>query len=159
MNEKLLNNNSEEINLSPFYLCLVAFCFSMTIGVLWEFFEYSGDKFFNLDMQKDTIVETISSVELNKEKKNKAVTLKNIGKTIIYDKEGNELQVINNGYLDIGLNDTMKDLFVNFIGALVFSLIAYISLKKNKENKFINKFVPTKEKRQIAKVVEENLSK
>ncbi len=156
---KLLNNNSEEINLSPFYLCLVAFCFSMTIGVLWEFFEYSGDKFFNLDMQKDTIVETISSVELNKEKKNKAVTLKNIGKTIIYDKEGNELQVINNGYLDIGLNDTMKDLFVNFIGALVFSLIAYISLKKNKENKFINKFVPTKEKRQIAKVVEENLSK
>ncbi len=156
---KLLNNNSEEINLSPFYLCLVAFCFSMTIGVLWEFFEYSGDKFFNLDMQKDTIVETISSVELNEEKKNKAVTLKNIGKTIIYDKEGNELQVINNGYLDIGLNDTMKDLFVNFIGAVVFSLIAYISLKKNKENKFINKFVPTKEKRQIAKVVEENLSK
>lgn len=110
-------------------------------------------------MQKDTIVETISSVELNEEKKNKAVTLKNIGKTIIYDKEGNELQVINNGYLDIGLNDTMKDLFVNFIGAVVFSLIAYISLKKNKENKFINKFVPTKEKRQIAKVVEENLSK
>lgn len=156
---KLLNNNSEEINLSPFYLCLVAFCFSMTIGVLWEFFEYSGDKFFNLDMQKDTIVETISSVELNEKKKNKAVTLKNIGKTIIYDKEGNELQVINNGYLDIGLNDTMKDLFVNFIGAVVFSLIAYISLKKNKENKFINKFVPTKEKRQIAKVVEENLSK
>ena len=156
---KLLNNNSEEINLSPFYLCLVAFCFSMTIGVLWEFFEYSGDKFFNLDMQKDTIVETISSVELNEEKKNKAVTLKNIGKTIIYDKEGNELQVINNGYLDIGLNDTMKDLFVNFIGAVVFSLIAYISLKKNKENKFINKFVPTKEKRQIAKAVEENLSK
>lgn len=156
---KLLNNNSEEINLSPFYLCLVAFCFSMTIGVLWEFFEYSGDKFFNLDMQKDTIVETISSVELNEEKKNKTVTLKNIGKTIIYDKEGNELQVINNGYLDIGLNDTMKDLFVNFIGALVFSLIAYINLKKNKENKFINKFVPIKEKRQIAKVVEENLSK
>ena len=36
----LLNNNSTHINLSPFYLCLVAFCFSMTIGVLWEFFEY-----------------------------------------------------------------------------------------------------------------------
>ena len=29
----LLNKNSKSIKLSPFYLCLVAFCFSMTIGV------------------------------------------------------------------------------------------------------------------------------
>ena len=31
----LLNKNSKKFNLSPVYLCLVAFCFSMTIGVLW----------------------------------------------------------------------------------------------------------------------------
>lgn len=44
----------------------------MTIGVLWEFFEYAGDKFFNLDMQKDTIIQKISSVELNPDGENKS---------------------------------------------------------------------------------------
>lgn len=46
----LLNKNSKKFNLSPIYLCLVAFSFSMTIGVLWELFEYTADKFFMLDM-------------------------------------------------------------------------------------------------------------
>lgn len=64
----LLNETSDKINLSPLYLCIVAFCFSMTIGVLWEFFEYSADKFFKLDMQKDNIITEISSVELDPKK-------------------------------------------------------------------------------------------
>ena len=46
----LLNRGSKNFNLTPFYLALVAFCFSMTIGVLWEFFECSMDQFFNMDM-------------------------------------------------------------------------------------------------------------
>ena len=146
----LLNKNSKSINLSPFYLCLVAFCFSMTIGVLWEFFEYAGDKFFNLDMQKDTIIQKISSVELNPDGENKPILVKDIDKTIIYDKEGNILQVIENGYLDIGINDTMKDLFVNFVGAIVFSTLAFFGLKYNKNNSFINKFIPKKGKRKLA---------
>ena len=33
------------------------------------------------------------------------------------------------GYLDIGLLDTMNDLFVNFIGAVVFSVIGYFYVK------------------------------
>ena len=81
----LLNKNSKNVNLSPFYLCLVAFCFSMTIGVLWEFFEYSSDKFFDMDMQKDTVVKKISSVTLNPSGKNKALVVSSIGKTVIYD--------------------------------------------------------------------------
>lgn len=153
----LLNKNSKGINLSPFYLCLVAFCFSMTIGVLWEFFEYSGDKYFNFDMQKDTLVKTISSVNFNPSGENKVVILDNIGSTVIYDVDGNILQTINGGYLDIGINDTMKDLFVNFIGALVFSVFAFFTLKNNKDNVFINKFVPKKGKRKLAKSVEETL--
>ena len=153
----LLNKNSKSINLSPFYLCLVAFCFSMTIGVLWEFFEYAGDKFFNLDMQKDTIVQKISSVELNPDGENKPILVKDIDKTIIYDKEGNILQVIENGYLDIGINDTMKDLFVNFIGAIVFSTLAFFGLKYNKNNSFINKFIPKKEKRKLANSVRDSI--
>ena len=153
----LLNKNSKSINLSPFYLCLVAFCFSMTIGVLWEFFEYAGDKFFNLDMQKDTIIQKISSVELNPDGENKPILVKDIDKTIIYDKEGNILQVIENGYLDIGINDTMKDLFVNFVGAIVFSTLAFLGLKYNKNNSFINKFIPKKEKRKLANSVRDSI--
>ena len=116
----------------------------MTIGVLWEFFEYSSDKFFDMDMQKDTVVKKISSVALNPSGKNKAIVVSSIGKTVIYDESG---------YLDIGLNDTMKDLLVNFIGAVVFCSFAYLALKQNKKNNFIDKFIPTKEKRPMASSV------
>ncbi len=153
----LLNKNSKKFNLSPIYLCIVAFCFSMTIGVLWEFFEYGADKIFNLDMQKDTIVETVSSVIINPDGENKAIILKNIGKTVIYDNEGNPMQIIDGGYLDIGINDTMKDLFVNFIGAVVFCLFGYYALTHNKNSTFIDNFVPKKGKRAMAKSVEDKL--
>lgn len=149
----LLNKNSKNINLSPFYLCLVAFCFSMTIGVLWEFFEYSCDKFLNVDMQKDTVIQKISSVALNPDGENKAVVVDDIGKTIIYDTNGDALQVIDNGYLDIGLNDTIEDLFVNFIGAIVFSCFAFFDLKHNRSNSFINRFVPTKGNNKLIKSI------
>lgn len=149
----LLNKNSKNINLSPFYLCLVAFCFSMTIGVLWEFFEYGCDKFLNVDMQKDTVIQKISSVALNPDGENKAVVVDGIGKTIIYDTNGDVLQVIDNGYLDIGLNDTIEDLFVNFIGAIVFSCFAFFDLKHNRSNSFINRFVPTKGNNKLIKSI------
>lgn len=149
----LLNKNSKNINLSPFYLCLVAFCFSMTIGVLWEFFEYGCDKFLNVDMQKDTVIQKISSVALNPDGENKAVVVDDIGKTIIYDTNGDVLQVIDNGYLDIGLNDTIEDLFVNFIGAIVFSCFAFLDLKHNRSNSFINRFVPTKGNNKLIKSI------
>lgn len=149
----LLNKNSKNINLSPFYLCLVAFCFSMTIGVLWEFFEYGCDKFLNVDMQKDTVIQKISSVALNPDGENKAVVVDDIGKTIIYDTNGDVLQVIDNGYLDIGLNDTIEDLFVDFIGAIVFSCFAFFDLKHNRSNSFINRFVPTKGNNKLIKSI------
>ena len=149
----LLNKNSKNINLSPFYLCLVAFCFSMTIGVLWEFFEYGCGKFLNVDMQKDTVIQKISSVALNPDGENKAVVVDDIGKTIIYDTNGDVLQVIDNGYLDIGLNDTIEDLFVNFIGAIVFSCFAFFDLKHNRSNSFINRFVPTKGNNKLIKSI------
>ena len=155
----LLNKNSKDINLSPFYLCLVAFCFSMTIGILWEFFEYGGDKLMKFDMQKDTLITNISSVYLNFDNENKPVVVDNIGKTEIFDKDGKLLYVIDGGYLDIGLNDTMKDLFVNFIGALVFSFFAYIGLKNNKHSSVVKNFVPIKEKRKMAESVKNCLMK
>lgn len=157
---ELLNKSNINFNLSPIYLCLVAFCFSMTIGVCWEFYEYTADKFLNFDMQKDTVVKKISSVSLNEENKNEVVTVSNIDHTIIYDKSNKKLATINNGYLDIGINDTMKDLFVNFIGALVFCLFGYFYLKETnkKENSFINQFVPKKGKREIPLSVQQKLN-
>ena len=127
-------NRSERfhLQLSPIFVSMIAFCFSMTIGVLWEFFEYGADTFLRLDMQKDEIVSSVSSVTLDETKSNKPVVLKNIDKSVIYskNKDGNEVQtVINGGYLDIGLNDTINDLFVNFLGAYTFSIIGWLYIK------------------------------
>jgi len=140
----LLNKNSKKISLSPLYLCLVAFCFSMTIGVVWEFFEFGVDQTLKMDMQKDRITETISSVTFDENQDNNAIVIDNIDHTILYDKDGNKLMTIENGYLDIGIKDTMKDLIVNFIGAVVFSFLGYFYIISNREKAFINHFVPQK---------------
>jgi hypothetical protein len=121
----LLNTNDKfSMKLSPIFLVLVSFCFSMTIGVLWEFFEFSADRLFQFDMQKDSIVYNIHSVYLNPDNTNQMVNINNIDKTTIQTKDGTIITI--NGYLDIGLIDTMNDLIVNFIGAVVFSVFGYL---------------------------------
>ena len=136
----LLNDNPEgSIRLSPLYMALAAFCFSMTIGVLWEFFEFSMDRLLFLDMQKDTIITTISSVALDPTNSNTPVVIRNIGETVV-----NGTILTKSGYLDIGLYDTMEDLFVNFIGALVFSVIGYFRGKRKLADKITESLVPTR---------------
>ena len=150
----LLNENSEKINLSPLFVAIVAFCFSMTIGVLWEFFEYGADKLIKTDMQKDRIITNISTVELDKDKNNQPVIIDNIDKMIIFNKDNQELAVFN-GYLDIGLNDTMKDLIVNFIGALCFSVFGYLYIHNKEKYKFVDHFIPTRKIKIIKEESEE----
>lgn len=133
------------IKMTPLFVALVAFCFSMTIGVLWEFFEFGADRYFNTDMQKDRIVNQISSVELNKKNKNDPVIVDNINKTVIYSDKNKET-IIKGGYLDVGIIDTMKDLIVNFIGALVFSILGFLYIKDRDEYKFIERFLPVMKK-------------
>jgi len=133
-----INRNSKvKFKLSPVYLSIVAFCFSMTIGVLWEFFEFSWDFFFHTDMQKDFVVNSIYSTALDPLKGNKAIAVTGIEDVLV---NGEELGV--GGYLDIGLFDTMKDLFVNFIGAVVFSIIGYFYIKQRGKSKFASRFIP-----------------
>ena len=117
----------------------------MTVGVLWEFIEYGMDKTFNTDMQKDRIVTTVSSTLLNKEGKNQEEVIKDIEKTVIYGTLNGEKSAItiDGGYLDIGINDTMKDLIVNFIGAVVFSIIGLLYIKNRDEYRFAEEFMPT----------------
>lgn len=114
------------LKLNTKFLLIASFCFSMTIGVLWEFFEFGVDKIFNADMQKDTIVTRINSVNFDPNKENKVYSI-DIDSVVVNGEEWI-------GYLDIGLIDTMKDLIVNAIGAIVFSVIGYITMKKNNED-------------------------
>ena len=134
------------IKMTPAFVALVAFCFSMTIGVLWEFGEFAADRYLNLDMQKHRIVQKISSVELNQENKNEPVIINNINKTEIYSNNNQTITTVQNGYLDIGIRDTMKDLFVNFIGATVFSMLGFLYIKDRDEYQFIERFVPVMKK-------------
>lgn len=130
----LLNRGSDNVNLSPFYLTLVAFCFSMTVGVVWEFFEFTMDQFFFLDMQKDFIVKEFGSVTLDPANMGTPIDVAGITDTIIHTASG-ETYTIPDGYLDIGILDTMKDLLVNLLGAVVFSCIGYSTLKFSKSSK------------------------
>ncbi|MDO5399053.1 MAG: hypothetical protein Q4G33_14115 [bacterium] len=136
----ILNNSPRfHINMSPIFVALVSFCFSMTVGVVWEFFEYSADLFAKTDMQKDFIINSISSVALNPDGLNDPVKITGITDCVIhYIQNGAEMEyVISGGYLDIGINDTMKDLLVNCIGAVSFSLYGYLySIGRGKVNLF-----------------------
>ena len=135
----ILNRNSRiKFELSPIYVALAAFCFSMTVGVLWEFFEFGRDRIFHMDMQKDTVVSSITSVMLDPTNKNIPVTIDGITSVTV---NGQELGF--GGYLDIGLYDTMEDLFVNFIGAVVFSTIGYFYIKHRGKGKLAKAFIPT----------------
>lgn len=141
----LLNQNIGSFKLSPIFVSIVAFCFSMTIGVFWEFFEYSMDTIFNLDMQKDTYVNKINTVTLDETHSNKVISKDNIDYTIIYDKNNDKIISLN-GYLDIGLIDTMEDLIVNFIGAFIYSIFGFLYITNQEKNKIAGKFIIQKKK-------------
>ncbi len=129
------------LQLSPAFMAIVAFCFSMTIGVLWEFFEWSMDYFLLFDMQKDTVQQVVSTVVLDPTGGNHPVILRDITDVIVVS-GGQQVPLGVGGYLDIGLRDTMEDLFVNFIGATVFSVIGYFYVKSRGKGRFASRFIP-----------------
>ena len=137
-------NREEKIgfSLSPLYLAIVAFCFSMTVGVIWEFFECTMDQLFLLDMQKDSVVNTIGSVMLDPTGGNHPGVIRNITDVIVVQRDGTQTALGLGGCLDIGLLDTMEDLFVNLIGAFTFSIIGYFYVRSRGKNKFAKLFLP-----------------
>ena len=139
----MMNRNDRfSFQLSPLYLAIVSFCFSMTVGVLWEFFEFSGDYFLGMDMQKDTVVNAIHSVNMDPTLTNTVVHIRDIADTIVVHSDGTQEALGLGGYLDIGIIDTMKDLFVNFIGAVVFSVIGFFYVKTKGKGKVAHRFIP-----------------
>ena len=125
-------------NLSPLFMAIVAFCFSMTIGVMWEFFEFGADQFLGTDMQKDFIVHQVNSVTLNPSGLN-TVIHEPIESLVV---NGEDWMEFPGGYLDVGLIDTMKDLQVNFIGAVAFSVIGFFYVKNRGKGKLAASLIP-----------------
>lgn len=92
-------------------LILCIFSFAMMIAALWEITEFSIDRIFDIDMQKDTIVGEINSVLLSDDGKrviNKKINSMCIGEYSV------------DGYLDIGLYDTMEDMICAVGGSILF---------------------------------------
>ena len=152
-----LFNRSERFSfkLSPLFLAIVAFCFSMTVGVLWEFFEFGADQVMGTDMQKDFIVQNINSVSLNPEGLNNVEHVQ-VESLIV---NGEDWMEFPGGYLDIGLIDTMKDLQVNFLGAVAFSIIGYFYVKTRGKGKLAASLIPIVLDPQENEADEKNLKK
>lgn len=139
----LLNRHSKRIHMTPLFVALVSFCFSMTVGVVWEFSEYAVDRLFGFDTQKDEIVTDISSVMLHPEGKNEVIEINGIEYTVVFDAQGNELGRIDGGYLDVGLHDTIKDMWVNLLGAVVFSTMGFLYIHRRDKYTFAENFIIT----------------
>lgn len=149
----LLNNNQKIVfRLSPVFMAVVALCFSMTIGVVWEFFEFGMDQIVGLDMQKDTVVQEIRSVMLDPEGRNVPYVIAPISQVSV---NGQDLGV--GGYLDLGLIDTMKDLLVTFAGSLIFSVFGFLYVKNRGKGRLVSRFIPRRKDRdrEFLRIVEE----
>lgn len=97
---------------------LFIFSFAMMCESIWEIFEFGTDYLLKTDMQKDTIINEITSCYLSEDKDTPTtivvdnVVVNNISFTDKY-----------NGYLDIGLYDTISDMSCALVGALIFIII------------------------------------
>lgn len=119
-----LFNNSEDgkVKLSPFFVVLFTFCFTLTLEYVWEIIEFGFDRLFGLNMQRwqDSIIE---------------------GAEVIADGE-----TVNAAAHSVpwgnAIADTMGDMIVNVIGSLVMCALIYVSMKK-KPNWFTGKVIMT----------------
>lgn len=47
------------VRLSPFFIAIFSFCFAVSLGVIWEIYEFVMDNFFGMNMQKSGLVDTM----------------------------------------------------------------------------------------------------
>lgn len=127
---KWLNKNG---NMNLLTRAIFALCFSITVAVAWEFVEYTSDSLFHTDMQKDTYIDLIDSylLGLNPDEIGRLADIE----TVVVN--GQPLK----GYIDIGLVDTMSDLIVETVGAVVF--VVWFAIDKDKHPLLVS--LPKKE--------------
>lgn len=110
--------------------CLfMGFIFSLAVGLVWELFEYGCAALVGPDMQEDTLISSFNSYFLSGTHK-EAIEIDNITHTLIF--YGNNQQLLLDGYLDIGLYDTLNDMLVCFLGAIAYLILFPISRWKCK---------------------------
>ena len=107
---------------NPTASAIFALCFSMAIAVLWEFCEFGADIFLGMDMQDDTVVYSLTSYLLGN---TLGVTgsIENIQSVVVNG-------VALPGYIDIGLIDSMLDMLLETLGAMVTCLMLWINRGK-----------------------------
>ncbi len=132
---KLITKN-DDCNM---WICIFfGVCFSISIAVLWEFFEFAMDTFFHTDMQKDTLVTSIYSYKLNDVLGGKLGTILNVEEvTTVINGE-----YVVNGYIDLGRTDSMLDLLVETLGAVAFAIVYAIDKGVHTSFHFIAKEEP-----------------
>lgn len=145
----LNRSEASKIRLTPLYMAISAIAFSMAIGACWEIFEYSADCFIGVDMQKDTLVQSFNTVYLDPAAANNTVPVKDIVSTQLTLASG-EVVNIPDGYLDIGIHDTMADLIVNLIGAIVFAIFGFTYVKTRDSRSLAARFIPRLRKKSHA---------
>ena len=135
-----LFNRSERFTfrLSPLFLALVAFCFSMTVGVLWEFFEFTCDQVMHTDMQKDYVVHEINSVSLNPDGLNTPIHVP-IENVIVNGEDWTEEL---GGSIEICPIVTTLSLHVALPFAIAFSVIGFFYVKHRGKGKVAAAFIP-----------------
>ena len=102
----------------PLFITFI-FSFAMMVASLWEITEFIIDRVLVSDMQKDTIITEVKSKLLSSD-----------GKSVI-KKKINSMKIDNiivDGYVDIGLYDTMEDMICAAAGSILFIII--IKLKE-----------------------------
>lgn len=111
-------NKSSSRNL----ILIFSFLFAMTSAAIWEITEFTIDRIFHQDMQKDTIIQSITS-NIFSPNNDEPIT-KNIEHATI---NNIDLTKMYGGYIDIGLYDTIEDIIAASFGSIVF---IFITLKR-----------------------------
>ena len=118
----------EDESKKTFFTCLLTgILFSLAIAVLWELFEYASYAFAGIDMQEDMIIDGFSSYLLAGSH-SETVVIDGITQTIIHYGDG-QIYVVEGGYLDIGMYDTLNDMLVCTIGCFLFAAALLIDRK------------------------------
>ncbi len=133
----------------PTVAIMVSFCFSMTVSVFWEFFEFTADRMLGTDTQKDAIVSKLSSTIIDPSDTNTPVKIENIDKTVYYDQNGDVLLTVDGGYVETGIKDTIGDMFVNLIGSVAFQPFSLLYALNYKKYTFASKFFLTEKARKL----------
>lgn len=119
----------------------------ITVSAVWEFYEYIRSMLTGMDHEEDVFISSIRSFTLSGTH-DRPLVLDNITKTLIYYNGGDDVCELN-GYLDIGLSDTITDMLSGTLGSLLVLPLSLI--KKGGERIFPERFFPSTDKRREAK--------